>query len=155
MAEVVQNPVHLIHLPLRVAVLHPQLVAVGFADGTVLIRPLIPDVGVQIPNVVGFLLPNPQKFLHGGFPIGAPQGQDGEFLPQVVAVHNAEFLHGVGGGAVLPMGADLEIRVPHAAVQNIPAVPDKKFVSAAHALPPLWIIPSFNSISIPNPNKIV
>ena len=36
--QVVQHPVHLGHLPLGILMLHRQLIAVGLADGAVLIR---------------------------------------------------------------------------------------------------------------------
>ena len=42
--EVVEDPVHLIHISLRVVVLHRELIAVGLADGAALIGPLIPDM---------------------------------------------------------------------------------------------------------------
>ena len=44
MLEIVEHPVHLVKLPLGVAVLDSQLVAVGLADGAALVRPGVPDV---------------------------------------------------------------------------------------------------------------
>ena len=57
--QVVQHTIHLIHLTLRVLVLHAQLIAVGLADGPVLIGPAVPDVAPQIVDIVGLLLPDP------------------------------------------------------------------------------------------------
>ena len=132
MLQVVEDPIHLVHLPLRVAVLYPQLIAVGLSDGPVRVCPLVPDAGAQVMDVVGFLLPDPEQLIHGGLPVGAPQGEDGKFPAQVVAVDDAEFFDGVGGRTVLPAGADGLVGVPDAAGQDIPAVLQKKLVSAAH-----------------------
>ena len=78
--EIIEHPVHLVHLPLGIAVLDGELVAVGLADGAGLVRPLVPDVGIGVMDVVGFLLPDPEKLVHRRFPIGAADGEDGERL---------------------------------------------------------------------------
>ena len=130
--QVVQYPIHLIELPLRILVLHRQLVAVGLADGAGTVGPAVPDVAPEIVDVVGLLLPDPQQLVDAGLEIGAAQGENGELLPQVVAVDDAEFFHRMRRGAVLPMGAHLQLRVPYAVGQNIPAVLDKAFVCVAH-----------------------
>ena len=130
--QIVEHTVHLIHVPLGVVVLHGKLIAVGLADGASLVSPLVPDFRVQVMDVVGLLLPDPQQLVHRRFPVGPPQGQDGEFLLQVVAVHNAEFLDGVGGGAVLPVGADFPVGVPDAVFQNIPAIFNETDIGVAH-----------------------
>ena len=137
MRRLVQHPVHLVHVALGIVVLHAQLIAVGLADGAVFIRPLVPDVGTQVPDVVGLLLPDPQQFVHGGFPIGPAQGQDGKLLLQIVAVDDAEFLYGVGGRSILPAGTDFQLRVPYAVGQDLPAVFYKNLISAAHSNPPV------------------
>ena len=137
--EVIKHPVHLVHLPLGVDVLDAQLIAVGFADGTGLVGPLVPDMGVEIMDVVGFFLPDPQQFVHRGFPIGPPESENGELLLEIVAVDNAEFLNGMGGGAVVPVGTDILVGIPHAGVQNLPAGADEKRVGLAHTLPPLAV----------------
>ena len=79
--QIVQHPVHLIHLPLGVLVLHRQLIAVGLADGAVLVRPAVPDVAPQVVDVVGLLLPDPQQLVDAGLEIGAAHGEDGKLLP--------------------------------------------------------------------------
>ncbi|MPM38291.1 hypothetical protein SDC9_84920 [bioreactor metagenome] len=83
-------------------------------------------------NVIGLFLPNPQQLVDCGFPIGAPQGQNREFGGKVIPVYKSEFFDGVGGNSVLPAGADLLVPVPHAGIQNIPAVLNKQLVRAAH-----------------------
>lgn len=69
-----------------------QLITVSFADGAVFICPLIPDVAVEIVDIVGFLLPDPQQFVNTGFEICAPDGQNGKFPLQIITVDNADFL---------------------------------------------------------------
>jgi hypothetical protein len=44
---------------MRESVLHSQLISIGFANGTIAIRPFIPYATVQFIGVVGFFLPNP------------------------------------------------------------------------------------------------
>ena len=136
--QVVQHTIHLIHLTLRVLVLHAQLIAVGLADGSVFIGPAVPDVAPQVVDIVGLLLPNPEKLVDAGLEVCPPQGQDGEFLTEVVAVDDAEFLHRVGGGAVGPVGTHLLVGVPHAVLQNVPAVLFEYLVSVAHSAFLLW-----------------
>ncbi|EJW94244.1 hypothetical protein EVA_17648 [gut metagenome] len=90
-------------------------------------------MAAQIRNAVGFLLPNPQKLIHSAFPVGAPQGHNGEFLRQIVAVHHAEFLDGMGRGAVLPVGAHLQIFIGKSIVQNVQTCLPVQFICLAHA----------------------
>ena len=61
--QVIDHTIHLIHHAFLILMLHTQLIAVGLADGTVFIRPLIPDVAVKIVNIVGLLLPDPQHLI--------------------------------------------------------------------------------------------
>ena len=130
--QVVEHPVHLVHVPLRVVVLHPQLVAVGLPDGAALVRPGVPDAAVEVVDVVGLLLPDPQQLVQRGLEGHPSDGLHGELLPQVVAVHDAEALHRVGGAPVLPPGADGQVRVPGPVGQDVFAVLDEQFVGAAH-----------------------
>ncbi len=86
----------------------------------------------QVPDIVGLLLPDPEKLVHGAFQVLPPYGKDGKLFPQVVAVDDAEQLHGVGGGAVLPPGTDLQPGIPDPFGENILTVLDKQFIGAAH-----------------------
>ena len=130
--QVIQHAIHLIHLPLRVPVLHRQLVAVGLADGAALVRPAVPDVSPQVVDVVGLLLPDPQQLVDAGLEVRPADGEDGELHLQVVAVDDAEFLHRVCGCAVLPVGTHVLIRVPHAVGEDLPAVFLEYAVCVAH-----------------------
>ncbi len=175
--QVIEHPVHLVKFPLRILVLDAQLVAIGLANGAVRPGPFVPDVAAQIRNAVGFLLPNPQQLIHSAFPVGAPQGHNGEFLRQIVAVHHAEFLpnpqqlihsafpvgapqghngeflrqivavhhaeffDGMGRGAVLPVGAHLQIFVGKSIVQNVQTCLPVQFICLAHATASCWYGP--------------
>ena len=129
--QIVEHPVHLVEHPFGILVLDSQLIAVGLADGAVLIGPGVPDMAGEVVDVVGLLLPDPQKLVHRALEGHLADGLDGELLPQVVAVDDTEFLHGVGGGAVLPPGAHLLIGVPHPMGQNILAILNKQFICVA------------------------
>lgn len=105
--QVVDHTIHLIHHPLLILVLHPHLITVCLADGPLFIRPLVPDVAVQVMNIVGLLLPNPQHLVRGVLQGSAPQGHDGKLPGQIVPVYHAKLLDGICRSAVLPMGAHL------------------------------------------------
>ena len=135
--QIVEHPVHLVHLPLGVLVLDPQLVAVGLADGAVPVGPGVPDVGVEVADVVGLPLPDPQQLVHRVPKGHFSEGLDGKLLPEVVAVDNPEALDGVGGGPVGPPGPDRQVRVPGPVGQNLLAVGKEDFVGIAHGVFPL------------------
>ena len=144
--QVVQYPVHLVKLPLRVDVLHAQLIAVGLADGAVLVGPAIPDMTVQVMDIVGFFLPDPQKLVNAGFIESPPQGHNGEFLPQIIAVDDAKAFDRVGRRTVLPAGTHLLVRVPDALREDLSAGLDIFQISLTHIITPL---------TIPNRRRIV
>ena len=62
--QVINHPVHLIHHSFLILMLYTHLVTIGFADGTAFVRPAVPDVAFQFMDVIGFLLPDPQKLIH-------------------------------------------------------------------------------------------
>ena len=74
--QIIQHPIHLVEHTLFIPVLQPQLVTIGFADGTVFSCPLIPDVAAQVRNAVGLFLPDPQQLIHGAFPVGPAQSHN-------------------------------------------------------------------------------
>ena len=136
MLQVPEHLVHLIHVSLGIVVLDSQLIAVGLADGAILVRPGIPDASPQIMDVVAFGLPDPEQLIDGGLPVSPPQRQDREFFREIVAVHNPELLDGMGGSPIFPARANLAVGVPNAVVENITTVLNKDFVCSAHGLPP-------------------
>ena len=149
MLQVIQHAVHLVEHALGVLVLHAQLIAVGLADGAGLIRPLIPDVPAQVVDVVRLLLPDPQQLVHGGLPVGAAQREERKLLGEIIAVHDAEFLHRVRRSAVvLPARAHLAVGVPDAVCQNLFTVLNEYLICVAHSDAPLIRFLSHNYISI-------
>ena len=134
--EIIEHPVHLIEPALPIPVLHPQLVAVGLADGAGLVGPRVPDVRVQVPDVAGLLLPDPQKLVHRAPEGHFADGLDGELPPEIVAVNEAESLYGVGALPILPAGADGQSRVPGAVGEDLLAVLDEYLVGVTHGRSP-------------------
>ena len=130
--QVVQHPVHLVHLPLGILMLHRQLIAVGLADGAVLIGPAVPDMPAEIMDVVGLLLPYPQQLVDTRLEVRSADGEDGELLAQVVTIYDAEFFDGVGGRTVLPVGAHVLVGIPYAVGKDLPAVFLEYTVCVAH-----------------------
>ena len=130
--QIPQHLVHLVHVPLGIVVLHPQLIAVCLSDGARLIRPGVPDMAVQVMDIVGLLLPDPQQLVHRGSQILLPHGDDRELLPQVIAVDYPKELHRVGGCPILPAGPDLPVRVPDAPAQDRSAILNKNLIGITH-----------------------
>lgn len=69
---------------------HAQLVAVSLADRASLIGPLVPNLAVQVVDVVGLFLLDPQQLIHCRLPIGPTDSENRKLLAQVVAVHHTE-----------------------------------------------------------------
>lgn len=119
--EIVQDTVHLVEVALLVVRLLRDLIPVRLADRTRFIGPLIPDMGIEVVDVVGLLLVDPQDLVHRGLESGAAQRQRRELLAQVVAVGDTEVLDGVGRGAVLPNRADLLPLRGRTVIENVSA----------------------------------
>ena len=112
--QVPEHLVHLIHIPLGVVVLHPQLIAVSLADGPSPVRPRVPHMAVQVVDIIGLFLPDPQQLIHRRLDKLLPDGKYGKLFPQIVAVDYPKQLYRVCGRTVLPAGADRPVRIPHA-----------------------------------------
>ena len=80
MLQIPEHLVDLIHISFGVMMLYAHLIAVRFADGAGLVGPRVPYMGVEVMNVVALFLPDPEDLVHGRFPVGAPDRQDGELL---------------------------------------------------------------------------
>ena len=139
--QVINDTVHLIHRSLSLVelVLLAQLITVSLADGAVFTGPLVPDMAAQLIYPIGLLLPDPQQFVYSRLPVGTAQSHNGEFLCQIIAVHHAEGLDGVGRGTVLPSGTDIHAFVRKTFLQNFAACLLVKFVSSAHN----WFLQNF------------
>ena len=133
-SEVIEHTVGLIKQSLLIDMLHAHLVAICFPDGTVLIRPLIPDVAVEIMHVVRLPLPDPQNFIHGALQSRPPQRQCGELLPEVVPVADTKLLDRVGRRSVRPVRPDLLSARIRAILQNVSAHVDKNMITLTHVL---------------------
>ena len=61
--EVVQNAVYLVHIALGIVVFYTKLIAVCLAYASAFVSPCVPNVTVEVVDVVGLFLPNPQNFV--------------------------------------------------------------------------------------------
>ena len=113
-------------------VLYSELVAVGFPDGAVLVRPCVPYAGTQVMDVIAFLLPYPQQFVYCAFPICAADRKDRELFRKIITVDYPEFFHCMGRGAVLPAGTHLAVSIPDAVCKYVAAVLYEYLISLAH-----------------------
>ena len=130
--KVIENPVNLVKLPFLVLVLHAQLVAVGLAYGSVLIRPAVPHVGSQLTYSVGLLLPNPEQLVNCALEEGLPDSDYGKLIPEVVSVHNTELLDCVSRCSVFPMRAHLKVSVRETVCEDVLDVLYKNAVCFTH-----------------------
>ena len=137
--EVIQHAVDLIEHPLGILVLHAQLIAVGLADGAVLIRPGVPDMRAQLMNVVRLLLPDPQQLVNTALKINLAQGHDRELFLQIIAVYHAEPFDRMGRHAVLPAGTHLERLIRAAVLDDLFTVLLKYDIRVAHYHHPLYL----------------
>ena len=132
MLKVVQHAVHLVEIALGIMALLANLIPIGLADGAGLVGPLVPNMAVEVMNVIGLLLIDPQDLVHRRLKRRAAQGKRGELLAQVVACRNAKVFNGIGRGAILPHRTDLLPLGGGAMVQNIAAHGYKLLISLAH-----------------------
>ena len=58
--QIIEDTIHLVEFAFGIDVLDAKLVAIGFADAAVLVCPSIPDVGMEVMDVIGLLLVNPK-----------------------------------------------------------------------------------------------
>src|SRR5699024_4341281 len=115
--------------------LSSHYIPVTGSDGSVLICPCIPDMGVKIMDIVGFSLIDPEDLVHTGFQSGLSQRQRRKFFSQVITVHYPESLNGVGClPGILPVRPDLLSLGIRTVLQNIPAHINKKLVCQTHSL---------------------
>ena len=103
--EILENPVHLVVPAVAVLMLDPQLIAVGLADGALLVGPGVPDPAVELVGVVGLLLDVYKRHvlvIKGG--VGCQErcivGADTtSFTPENMAAGEL-FLYSTGGASV-------------------------------------------------------
>ena len=86
----------------------------------------------EVVDIVGLLLPDPQKLVDTGLEVRSADGEDRELLAQVVTIYDAEFFDGVGGRTVLPVGAHVLVGIPYAVGEDFPAIVLEYTVCVAH-----------------------
>lgn len=107
--QVMENSLHLVAPGVAVAGLLADLVTVGLTDAAALIRPGVPDVGIQVVDVIGALLVDPEDLIQSGLPVDGAELQNGQLaVPEVIVLGDAEDFAGMGGFAVLPLGPDVQ-----------------------------------------------
>ena len=138
--EIPEHAVDLIHLAFFVLMLDAQLVAIGFADATIGICPFVPNVGVQVMDVVGLFLPNPKDLVGGRLDCGAAQGDGREFLLEIVASANTKLLDSVGWRAIFPVRTNLFALSVGAILENVTAHSYKLLISFTHEKIPPFVL---------------
>ena len=131
--EVVKHPVYLVEFALGIYAFDAELVAVCLADRTRFVSPTVPNMRIEVVDIVALFLPNPQNFVYCGFESGASKRDNGEFFGKVVSVDDTKLFYGVRRRSVEPFGADVETFVAYAFVKNLSASIDKYFISNAHS----------------------
>ena len=104
--QIVDHPIGLIHHPLLILMFYAHLIAVGLSDGSVLVRPGIPDMTVKVMNIVGFFLPDPKHFIRRTLKRRPPKRQDRKLLRQIIPVHHAKLFDRISRCAILPVRSD-------------------------------------------------
>jgi len=130
--QIVKDPVNLVELAFGINVLYAELIAVRFADRTSLVSPTVPDMGVEIVNVVALFLPYPQDFVDSRFECGATKCDYRKFFRQIVAVDYAKLFYRMCGRAVEPVRTYGQVFVAYAVVENVSASVDENLVCYAH-----------------------
>ena len=134
--EVEQHTIHLIELALGIDMLDAQLIAVRLADGAVLIRPAVPDMALELMDIVALLLPDPQQLVDTALEKDLAERHDRELLREVIAIHDAELLDRMGGRVIVaPVRAHVHPLVGKTVFDNILTIRDKTLVSIAHTHP--------------------
>ena len=126
--QIIDHTIHLIHHPFFVLMFHLHLITIGFSDRTILISPAVPDMTVQIINIIRLLLPDPEHLIHTALDPGSSKSQCREFLRQVIAVDHSEFLNGICRCSVLPSRADFLTLCACSILYNVSAHINKYFI---------------------------
>ena len=71
--EVIENSVNLVEITLGIVVLDSELIAVCLADAAVFIGPSVPDVPLEVVDIVRFLLPYPEQLVRCALDEGLSQ----------------------------------------------------------------------------------
>lgn len=74
--KVIEDSIDLIEFAFWVNRFLGELIAIGFSDGASLIRPTIPNMGMEVMDVVALLLPDPKKLIKAGLEVSSTDGED-------------------------------------------------------------------------------
>ena len=140
--QIIDHPVHLIHHPLFVLMLHTHLITVSLANRTTLVCPFIPDMAVQIIHIVGFALPYPQHFVSRALKSRPAQCHDRKLPRQIIPVYYPEFLYRISRNPVSPVRSHLLPLRARPVFQNIPAHMNKNMICCTH-LPDSFSFPLY------------
>ena len=130
--EILEYAIHLVIIAVSIVRNLSNLITVSFANGARLISPRIPDVRVEVVNVVGLLLVNPQNLVHGALESGTAKRQRRKLLTQIVAIADAKLLDCVCGSTVFPGRANFLALGGGAVFNNVGAHINKNAICFAH-----------------------
>ena len=126
--QIINHAVYLIHHAFFILMLHLHLITISFSDRTILISPTVPDMTVQIINIIRLLLPDPEHLIHTALDPGSSKSQCRKFLRQVIAVDHSKFLNGICRCSVLPSWAYLLPLCACSILYNVSAHINKYFI---------------------------
>ena len=134
--QVVKHPVHLVHHPFLIRMFHTQLIAVCLSNGTRLICPAVPDMAVQFMDIIGLLLPDPQKLIKSTANPCSAKGHCRKLPAQVIPVHHPKLLNRIGRfPGIFPDGTHFLTPGVHSIVQNLLAHVYKNMIGNTHPHP--------------------
>ena len=126
--QIINHAVYLIHHAFFILMLHLHLITISFSDRTILISPTVPDMTVQIINIIRLLLPDPEHLIHTALDPGSSKSQCRKFLRQVIAVDHSKFLNGICRCSVLPSWTNLLTLCACSILYNVSAHINKYFI---------------------------
>ena len=131
--QIIEYTVYLIHHSFFVDMLYAHLIAVCLPDRSIFICPAVPDVTVQIVDIIGFFLPDPQKLVRTAFDPGSSECQCREFFSQIIPVHHTKFFYSIRRSPVFPSRTYLFSFCAGSIINDVPAHLYKNFVCITHA----------------------
>ena len=132
--QIIEYTVYLIHHSFFVDMLYAHLIAVCLPDRSIFICPAVPDVTVQIVDIIGFFLPDPQKLIRTAFDCCSSKCQCRKFFRQIIPVHNSEFLDRICRCSIFPYRSYFFASGIGTVIDNVTAHIDKYFVCITHFL---------------------
>ena len=69
---------------------YAELIAVRLTYTSLFVRPLVPDMGIKVADIIALFLPNPKQFVYARFESRAADCENRKFFLQIIAVHYPE-----------------------------------------------------------------